>query len=386
MRIIIAPNAFKGSLTALRAAEAVREGILRVLPDAETVLMPIADGGDGTMDVLVQSTGGQFVECDVTAALGETIRAAFGVLGDKQTAVIEMAAASGLRLVPEEKRNPLLTTTYGTGELIRAALDFGCRKLIIGIGGSATVDGGAGMAQALGVELLDTRGKEIARGGGALTQLAHINISSLDSRIQETEIIAACDVDNPLTGEQGAARIFGPQKGATPEMVEQLETSLAYFAAVIARDVGKNVLSLKGGGAAGGLAAGLAAFLNARLQPGVELVLDTLHIDEQLKSADLLITGEGKIDGQTAQGKAPIGVAKRAKRYNVPVIALAGGLGEDAAAVYEHGIDALLPIVARPMPLDDAMQNAYPLIADAAERAMRLMKIGGRLGLPQVWC
>ncbi len=375
MRIVIAPNAFKGSLTALQAAEAIQQGILGIMPHADCILLPIADGGDGTADVLVRGTDGQMHTTAVMDALGDVIQASFGILGDGTTAVIEMANASGLRLVPSERRNPLVTTTYGTGELMRAALNRGARRMILGLGGSATVDGGAGMAQALGARLFDRHGQEIIWGGGALDMLDRIEISGLDPRLQTCEIIAACDVDNPLVGDQGAARIFGPQKGATPQMVAQLDANLTHYAHIIQRDLGITVRDIAGAGAAGGLAAGLIAFCGARLQPGIDLVLDTLDIDQHLQTADLVITGEGRIDGQTAHGKAPVGVALRAKRHGIPVVALTGGIGDEADQLYAYGIDAIIPIVARPMALEDAMKEAAPLLQEAAARMLRVMTL-----------
>jgi len=375
MRIVIAPNAFKGSLTALQAAEAIQQGILGIMPHADCILLPIADGGDGTADVLVRGTDGQMHTTAVMDALGDVIQASFGILGDGTTAVIEMANASGLRLVPSERRNPLVTTTYGTGELMRAALNRSARRMILGLGGSATVDGGAGMAQALGARLFDRHGQEIIWGGGALDMLDRIEISGLDPRLQTCEIIAACDVDNPLVGDQGAARIFGPQKGATPQMVAQLDANLTHYAHIIQRDLGITVRDIAGAGAAGGLAAGLIAFCGARLQPGIDLVLDTLDIDQHLQTADLVITGEGRIDGQTAHGKAPVGVALRAKRHGIPVVALTGGIGDEADQLYAYGIDAIIPIVARPMALEDAMKEAAPLLQEAAARMLRVMTL-----------
>ncbi len=327
MRIIIAPDSFKGSLTAAEVAASIERGVKRVLPQAETIPVPLADGGEGTVDALVSATGGRLVTKEVTGPLGERVKASYGLLGDGETAVIEMAAASGLPLVPLEKRNPMLTTTYGTGELILAALDEGCRRIIIGIGGSATNDGGAGMAQALGVKLLDEEGLDIPYGAAGLARLDRIDISSLDRRLAQVEVLVACDVDNPLTGPRGAARVYGPQKGADPQMVEELDQILERFAAIILRDLGKDVKDIPGAGAAGGLGAGLMAFLNGRLAPGVELVLAAVKLEERIqKGADLVITGEGAINEQTVYGKTPIGVAKLAKRYHLPVIAIAGSI------------------------------------------------------------
>lgn len=376
MKIIVAPDSFKGSLTALEASQAIADGWCRVFPDAETVLVPMADGGEGTVQSLVDATGGQVLHEDVTDPLGGKVSAHYGILGDGKTAVIEMASASGLPLVPPDKRNPLITTTYGTGELVRAALDRGCRRLIIGIGGSATNDGGAGVAQALGAQLLDASGDSLPFGGAALAKLAQIQLASLDSRIAETETVVACDVDNPLTGPTGAAHVYGPQKGATPEMVKQLDAALAHFAQVVKQDVGKDVRDVPGAGAAGGLGAGLMTFLNAELKSGIDIVIDAAHLRDKVKGADLVITGEGAIDEQTIYGKTPIGVAKVACEQQIPVLGIAGMVAEGARAVYEHGIDALTTLVPGPITLEDAVADASVLLADATERAARMFQIG----------
>jgi len=380
MRIIIAPDSFKGSLTAAEVAESIARGIKRVLPEAETVTVPLADGGEGTVAALVSATGGRLVRKKVTGPLGDRVEAHFGLLGDGETAVIEMAAASGLPLVPPEKRNPMVTTTYGTGELIRAALEEGCRRIIIGIGGSATNDGGAGMAQALGVKLLDEQGQDIPYGAAGLAKLDRIDTSSLDRRLAGVEILVACDVDNPLTGPRGAARVYGPQKGADPQMVEELDEILERFAAILHRDVGVAVKDTPGAGAAGGLGAGLMAFLKGRLAPGVELVLAALKLEERLREgADLVITGEGAINGQTVFGKAPIGVAKLAKRYHIPVVAIAGSIEPGGEAVFAEGIDAVAAIPPGPLSLAEAMAGAGELVADCAERVMRLLLVGRKI-------
>ena len=385
MKIVIAPDSFKGSLTALEVAHAIKIGIERVIPEAEVDEIPMADGGEGTVQALVDATGGEIIAQEVCDPLGNRIHANFGILGDGNTAVIEMAAASGLPLVPEDKRNPMLTTTFGTGELIRAALDRGCRKLIVGIGGSATVDGGAGMAQALGARLLDKDGNEVPRGGGGLEYLDRIDVSGLDPRIVMTleqapalQTVVACDVDNPLVGPRGGPEVYGPQKGATPEMVKKLDRYLDRYADIIKRDLGIDVKEEPGAGAAGGLGAGLMAFLNAELRSGIDIVIEASKLEVHLRDADLVITGEGKIDGQTIYGKTPIGVAKAAKKYGIPVIGIGGGISDDASAVYDNGIDALMSIVSYPMSLESAMKQAYDLVANAAERAMRLLMLGKR--------
>ncbi len=367
MKIVIAPDSFKESLSALEVAEAVEKGFKQVLPQANYVKIPMADGGEGTVQSLVDATDGEIILKKVTGPLGEPVEAFFGILGTKKTAVIEMAAASGLHLVPPAKRNPLMTTTKGTGELISAALDYGVNHIIIGIGGSATNDGGAGMAKALGAQLLDAEGNEILAGGGALGNLAFINLATLDSRLQHVKIEVACDVDNPLTGERGASAIFGPQKGATPEMVALLDQNLRHYAAVLERDLGQKIDDVPGAGAAGGLGAGLLAFLQAELKRGVDIVIEATSLLEAVRDADVVITGEGKIDGQTIYGKTPIGVAKAAKKYGVPVIGIAGNVGADSQVVYEHGIDALFSIVPGVTTLENAFANASEYVERAAK-------------------
>jgi len=353
MKIVVAPDSFKGSLTAVEVSDAIGQGVREIFPQAEIVKIPMADGGDGTAQCLVNATGGKILREKVTGPLGDEVLASYGILGDKKTAVIEMAEASGLTLVPENKRNPLITTTYGTGQLIKAALDQGCRKMIIGIGGSATNDGGAGMVQALGVNLLDQEGKEIGFGGGELKKIIRINISNIDNRLSDTKVLVASDVNNPLCGPKGASRVYGPQKGATPKIIEELDESLAYFAEIIKRDLHKDIKDIPGAGAAGGLGASLIAFLDAELRPGIEIMIEIVKLEQAIKDADLVITGEGKIDSQTIYGKAPIGVAKIAKKYNVPVIAVAAIIGDDADIVHQYGIDYLIKVSEPPMSLTE---------------------------------
>ena len=356
-------------------AQAIAKGIKRVVADAETIMVPMADGGEGTVEALTYGSHGQIIDTEVTGPLGEKVTAKWGILGDRISAVVEMAAASGITLVPPEKLNPLVATTYGTGELIRTALDAGCRRLIIGIGGSATNDGGAGMVQALGVRLLDERGKELPWGGAALARLSRIDISGLDRRLAECEVITACDVTNPLCGEQGASRVYGPQKGATEKMCQQLDEALANYAGVIKRDLGINVMDIPGAGAAGGLGAGLVTFLGAKLISGIEIVSEVVRLTDYLKEASLVFTGEGRIDAQTLFGKAVAGVAAKAKAFNVPVVALAGAVDGDSKGFSRHGINAALSITPGPITLKESMANAEKLIADAAERALRLILI-----------
>src|SRR5689334_6110519 len=324
MRILIAPQSLKGSLTAAEAGQAIAQGVRAVYPTAEIEIVPVADGGEGTVQALVDATGGKIIQQTVTGPLGEPVSAFFGLMGDGHTAVIEMAASAGLPLVPPERRDPRITTTYGVGELILAALDHGSRHFIIGIGGSATNDGGAGMAQALGSALLSRQGTEIARGGAALATLAHISTSSLDTRLQKCSVEAACDVTNPLCGPTGASAVYGPQKGATPEMVEELDEALARYAQIIEKELGLSIQDIPGAGAAGGLGAGLMAFLHAKLRPGAQIVFKALGLENRIQQADLVITAEGQIDAQTAYGKSVGAVAEIAKRYGLPVLAFAG--------------------------------------------------------------
>ncbi len=376
MRIIIAPQSLKGSLTADEAGHAIAHGVQAVYPDAEIAIVPIADGGEGTVQALVDATGGTLIQRTVTGPLGEPVVAFFGILGDSHTAAIEMAASSGLPLVPPERRNPRITTTYGVGELIHAALEYGCRHFIIGIGGSATNDGGAGMAQALGAKLTTDAGNEIERGGSALSTLAHITTDSMDARLHECTFAVACDVTNPLCGPEGASAVYGPQKGATPEMVAELDAALAHYAQIIEQDLHISVKDLPGAGAAGGLGAGLIAFLHAELRPGAQIVLEAVHLDEQLRTADLVITAEGQLDEQTAYGKSVGAVASMAKRYALPVLALAGSLGKHYRAVYDLGVDAVVALPPGPLTLEYAMEHAAELTSDATERALRLFKTG----------
>jgi glycerate kinase len=376
MRIIVAPDSFKGSVSALGVAEAMERGIHVVFPAAEVLKVPIADGGEGTVEALVAATGGRLLYAGVRGPLGEPVRAHWGISGDGTTAFIEMASASGLPLVPKERRDPRSTSTFGTGELMKAALDAGLRKLVIGIGGSATNDGGTGMARALGVRFLDAEGRELLEGGAALARLARIDLSGLDPRLAEASVLVACDVDNPLCGPRGASAVYGPQKGATPEMVQELDAALGVFAGVAQAATGRDIALLPGAGAAGGLGAGLLFFTPASLRPGVAIVLETTGFDALVQGADLVITGEGRTDFQTAMGKAPVGVAAVAKRHGVPVICIAGGLGDGADDVLAHGIDALATAVPQPMTLEDCMGQGAALVEAAAARACRLVKVG----------
>lgn len=372
MSIVLAPDSFKGSLSAAQVAQAMARGVQRVLPKTNLTLLPLSDGGEGLVDSLAAASGGKILDYQVTGPLGEKVTAQMGLMGNGQTAVIEMAQASGLILVPEDKRNPLQTTTFGTGELIKKALDLGCNHLIIGIGGSATNDGGMGMAQALGFRFLDEEGESLGFGGGELARLARIDASSKDPRLEGTTIEVACDVTNPLTGPSGAAHIYGPQKGATPEMVELLDAGLANLDRVLQRDLGKSVGQVPGAGAAGGLGAGLMALLGGRLVSGIELVLDVLEFDAKAKGAQLIITGEGKFDAQSAFGKVPMGVAQRARSLGVPVVVVAGSVLPSADVLHGEGVTAYFSILNQPMTLKEAMERGADLVENQAAQVVRL--------------
>lgn len=379
MKIVIAPDSYKESLSALEVATQIEAGFREVFPNATYVKLPVADGGEGTVEAMVAATDGEIIEMDVTGPLGEPVRAFYGISGDKQQAFIEMAAASGLEQVPPELRNPLNTTSWGTGELIRYALDSGVKSILIGIGGSATNDGGIGMVQALGARLLDQNGEPLGLGGGEVAKLASIDISELDKRLKECRIEVACDVTNLLTGKEGASAIFGPQKGATPQMVEELDQALEHYAKIIARDLDINVLELSGGGAAGGMGAALYAFCGAQLRQGIEIVTEALKLDELVRDADLVITGEGRIDSQSIHGKVPIGVAKVAKRYNKPVIGIAGSLTPDVGVVHEHGLDAVFSVLYRICTLEEALENAGDNLRKASRNIAATLAVGCRL-------
>ncbi|KRO18079.1 glycerate kinase family protein [Lacticaseibacillus saniviri] len=377
MKFVIAPDSFKGSLTAKEAAEDIRTGLARVYPDATYELVPMADGGEGTVQSLVDATDGELITETVTGPLGKPVQAAYGMLGDGETAAIEMSAASGIGFVTDETKNPLVTTTYGTGELIIKALDRGAKKIILGIGGSATNDGGAGMAQAIGVSLKDAADQELGFGGGQLGDLLTIDVSGVDPRIKDTEILIASDVTNPLVGETGASAVFGPQKGATPEMVKTLDDNLNHYAAVIKATMGKDLADYPGAGAAGGLGAGLLAFTNATMDRGIEIVIAYTKLKERAQNADYVITGEGGIDFQTQYGKTPYGVALATKSVapNAPVIVMAGNIGEGVDVLYKkEAIDAIFATPDGAKPLDKAIADTDHDISELAENIARLIK------------
>ncbi|GAA3608656.1 glycerate kinase [Secundilactobacillus similis] len=376
MKIVVAPDSFKGGMTAKEAADAIETGIQPIFPDAEIVKVPMADGGEGTVQSLVDATDGQLIHETVTGPLGTPVDAVYGILGDGQTAVIEMAAASGIQYVDDHTHNPLITTTYGTGELMIAALNRGATQLILGIGGSATNDGGAGMAQALGVQLLDATGTELAPGGGALDQLTRIDLSQVDPRIADTQILIASDVTNPLVGPDGASAVFGPQKGATSAMVVQLDANLTHYAAVIQETLGVDLATYPGAGAAGGLGAGLLAFTKSEMRKGIEIVIEYAGLKEKAQGADLVFTGEGGIDFQTKFGKTPYGVAQATKAVapNAPVVVVAGNVGQGIESLYEDNvIDAVFSIVPGVTTLADALANGPQNLSRTAENVARLI-------------
>ena len=380
MKIIVAPQGFKATISGLEAARAIARGVSAALPDAETVLAPVADGGDGTLNALVDGTGGQVFTSTVTGPLGQAVEAQWGVMGDGRTAVIEMALASGITLVPQRRRNPRVTTTAGTGEILREALERGYDRIIVGLGGSATNDGGAGMASALGARFLDSAGNPLPAGGSALARLDRVEVDGLHPGLRDATIIAATDVTNPLRGPEGASAVFGPQKGATPEVVQELDAALANYARVVARDLGRDVSEQPGAGAAGGLGAGLMAFTGAALQSGIDMVCDVLGFDALLEGADLVITGEGRADHSTTFNKAPVGVARHAQAHGIPTVLLAGGLGPGYEELYDHALAAVVCISDRPMSFDVSLSRTAELLESAAERTMRLLLTGRAMG------
>ncbi|MGC3820347.1 glycerate kinase [Acinetobacter sp. G11] len=362
---VLAPDSFKESMTAEQVCQAMQRGIRKVYPDAMCISVPMADGGEGTVDALITAQGGQKIDCEVSGPLAEhKIKTYFGLVNQGKTAVIEMAKANGIHLLDKSQRNPLFTSTLGTGEMSKTALDLGVSKIMIGLGGSVTNDGGAGMAQALGVKFLDAAGCDVAVGGGQLDQIQKIDLSGLDARLTQVEILIASDVNNPLCGANGASYIFGPQKGATPEMVRLLDQNLAHFADVVEAELNVSKQNIAGAGAAGGLGFGLMAFARASIQSGVELVIEETHLAEKIAQADYVLTGEGKIDFQTKFGKTPFGVAQVAKRLNKPVIAFAGVVGDGIEELYDLGFSQIIGINPPHIDLEDAMKNAERHLED----------------------
>jgi glycerate 2-kinase len=374
IKILVAPNALKESLSAIDAARAIARGVRRGLPNAQVTEIPIADGGDGTLEAVISGTGGRILKKRIVGPLGNSITVEFGITGDGKTAVIEMSRASGLALVPPNRRNPMRTTSFGTGQLIQAALNLGVKRILLGIGGSATVDGGIGALQALGVSFLDRHGKSAVPGGTGLLAIEKINLNRLHPALKRVEILVACDVDNPLTGPKGAAAVFGPQKGATPTMVKQLDHGLARLAALIARTTGRQVERIPGAGAAGGIAGSFLGLLGAKLRPGSELVFDLLKLDKIVPKMDWVITGEGQIDFQTQFGKGPGMLAILAARHGVPVIGIAGSVAENAGKLASKGFTAMFSITNQPMDLATAIQAAPRLMERVAEQVARLIR------------
>ena len=373
--IVLAPDSFKESMTAKEVCEAMERGIRKANSQIRCIHVPMADGGEGTMQSLVDATGGRVYSKEVVGPLGNNVVAEYGILGNGEIGVIEMASASGIHLVDSEKRNPLITTTFGTGQLIKACLDKGVKKLLIGIGGSATNDGGAGFIQALGGRLLDENGDDLSYGGGALAKLHTIDLSNLDERLKYVSVEVACDVNNPLCGKEGASYVFGPQKGATREMIEILDQNLSNYAEVIKEQIGKDVISKAGAGAAGGLGAGLMAFLDVKLKSGIEMVIEYANLEEKVRDADMVWTGEGSIDFQTQYGKTPLGVAMIAKKYNKPVIALAGRVGNDIDVLYDKGIDAIFGIMRGVTSIEEALVKGPENVEKTSENIIRLLNI-----------
>jgi glycerate kinase len=365
MKIIVAPDSFKGSLTALQAAIAIEKGIKRAAftykEPVEVINIPMADGGEGTVEAVISAVGGSIASTKATDPLGRRIDSFFGIL-PKNTALIEMAAASGLNLIKPGERDPMRTTSYGTGQLIEAAMDAGCKNIIVGIGGSATNDGGVGMCQALGIKFLDNRGRDIDFGGGQLGKIKKIDVSGIDPRIEDITLTIASDVQNVLTGTNGASKVYGPQKGATQEMIEILDNNLKHFAEVVKSDIGVDILNIPGSGAAGGLGGALMAFFNAKSRPGIEVVMELTGFEDKIKDATLIVTGEGSTDYQTLYGKVPFGIAKVAGKYNKPVFCISGTLGYGYEDLYDVGIAALFSIVNKPMSLEEAMKRGEELL------------------------
>ncbi|WP_158893228.1 MULTISPECIES: glycerate kinase [unclassified Pseudomonas] len=374
MKIVVAPDSFKESLSAAGVARALARGLRQALPDAEILECPLGDGGEGTLDAVLAATGGEVREAQVTGPLGEPVTARWGWLAEQRTAFVEMASASGLELVPRSRRDVLVATSRGTGELLHAALDAGAERLVLAIGGSATNDGGAGLLQALGVRLLDRQGQTLGPGRAALAMLASLDVTALHPRLAEVEVVIAADVDNPLCGPQGASQIFGPQKGASPEQVRQLDAALAHFATVTAATLGRDVREQPGAGAAGGVGFAALAFLQATFRPGIEVVAELVGLDDALIDADLAVTGEGRLDGQTLRGKTPAGVLRLAQRHGVPVVAVAGSLGEGYDALYEQGLAAAFSLVPGPLSLEEAMAQAEGLLERTARDIGRLWR------------
>ena len=386
MRVVIAPDSFKGCLNALNAAIAMRKGVQRVYPDSVIEMIPMADGGEGTVEAILCAVHGTKIKMEVTDPLGRSIEAAYALIDEGKTALIEMAAASGLTLLSPQERNPRVTSTQGTGMLIKDALDRGVKKILLGIGGSATNDGGAGLAVALGVKLLDVHGDELPQGGAALANLVHLDMSGLDPRLAKVQIEVACDVQNPLCGLEGASAVYGPQKGATPEDIRVMDIALQNFGQVLSRVAGTNLLELSGGGAAGGLGAGVVGFLGAKLRPGSQMVLEVAKADEKIKHADLVLTGEGKTDFQTAYGKVPVGVSALAKKYSVPVLVISGSVEGSPDFLDDFGVVTCFSVAEGPATLEEAFLKAEEQLERAVWRILTVWKLGEESAAKKMNC
>ena len=376
MKVVVAIDSLKGSLSSMEAGLAIKEGVLAAQPDAEVIVKPLADGGEGTTDALIEGMNGERIDLTVTGPMHTPVDAYYGYLRETNTAVMEMASAAGITLVPDKEKNPLLATSYGVGEMIIDAIQRGCRNFIIGIGGSITNDGGIGMLKALGVRFLDEKGEDAGEGGQALAKVACIDLSGLNPLLKECHIQVACDVNNPLCGESGSTYVYGPQKGVTEDMKKTLDEAMAHFARVTSESLENDYMNTPGAGAAGGLGFAFLAYVGATLTPGIELILDAVGLEDELSGADVVVTGEGRLDFQTAMGKAPVGVARLAKKYNARVVAFAGSVTKEATACNKEGIDAFFPILRGVVTLEEAMksENAKRNLADTAEQVIRLMK------------
>ncbi len=377
MKVVIAIDSFKGSLSSKRLSKHIEEGIKKIYQEAEVMSVPIADGGEGTVEALVEGTNGRFIDIEVNNPLMKKITARYGIMGDNKTAVIEMAEASGLPLIPREERNPMKTTTYGTGEMIKDAISRGCREFIVGIGGSATNDAGLGMLQALGFKFYNKNNDLLGIGGQVMEQVAHIDSSEVLEELKECNFLVACDVDNPFFGEEGAAYVYGRQKGADDKMIEELDQGLRKLSKTITDKTGKDISNLAGAGAAGGLGGGFVAFLDATLKPGIDIILDEVNLKDAIQEADFVVTGEGRIDFQSVMGKAPTGVSKLCKKHDIPVIAIAGCVADDAIATHDHGIEAIFSTINYPISLANAMdsERAAIFVEKNIEQIFRLIKV-----------
>lgn len=378
MKIVVAPDSFKESLSAKEVSKNIAKAISEVMPEAEIIQVPISDGGEGLLDALIPSLKGTLITTTVKDPLLRNIEATYGIVNNGNTAIIEMAKASGLELLKENEKNPLITSTFGTGQLIKDALNRGCKKIIVGLGGSATNDGGMGMMKALGVAFLDNKGRPINEGGGALNELCKIDLTRIDKRVLNCKIVSACDVLNPLTGSKGASFVYGSQKGAKPEELELLDKNLLHYASIIKSNLKIDLKTTKGTGAAGGMGMALLTFLNAKLIPGIKLIMDSLQIETHIRNADLVITGEGRIDRQTLYGKTITGIASIALKHKVPVIVITGSIGTNIDKIYDMGVHAVFSIVNQPMDLKKSIENADTLVRSCVTNIFRMIKVSNQ--------